>query len=146
MKSRPQLRPCKFLVCVLNLFIFFFFCQFEDFSHFRYAVEFQSRTPDGGANNQPFATFEARSFTANSSSLSVEETAVSILLKLKFFPFRKTSSDNSVVEARLGGESKDNGVWGAGIDFGLPDGSGFGYGEDANFKTFSFSSISYIFQ
>ncbi len=127
-------------------FIYLFFCQFEDLSHFRYAVEFQSRTPDGGANNQPFATFEARSFTANSSSLSVEETAVSILLKLKFFPFRKTSSDNSVVEARLGGESKDNGVWGAGIDFGLPDGSGFGYGEDANFKTFSFSSISYIFQ
>lgn len=123
------------------------FVQFEDFCHFRYAVEFQSRTADGGANNQPFATFEARSFTANSSSLSVEETAVSILLKLKFFPFRKTtSSDNSVVEARLGGESKDNGVWGAGIDFGLPDGSGFGYGEDANFKTFSFSSISYIFQ
>ena len=125
---------------------FLFFLQFEDLSHFRYAVEFQSRTPDGGANNQPFATFEARSFTANSSSLSVEETAVSILLKLKFFPFRKTGSDNSVVEARLGGESKDNGVWGAGIDFGLPDGSGFGYGEDANFKTFSFSSISYIFQ
>jgi hypothetical protein len=65
-------------------------------------------------------------------------------MKVKFFPFRKTSSDNSVVEARLG--AKDNGVWGAGIDFGLPDGSGFGYGEDSNFKTFSFSSISYIFQ
>lgn len=111
-----------------------------------YTVEYKSTTAEVNIDHgQPFATNETRSLTADKSQ-SVEETAVSILLKVKFFPFKKTSSNNSVLEARLGAESKDNGVWGAGIDFGLPDGSGFGYGEDVNFKTFSFSSVSYIFQ
>jgi hypothetical protein len=126
-----------------------YFFTFKYYSNFPDAVEYKSVTADanadGGASSKPFTTFETRSFIAN-ESVSIEETAVSILLKLKFFPFRKTSSNSSVLEARLDAGAKDNGVWGAGIDFGLPDGSGFGYGEDANFKTFSFSSVSYIFQ
>ena len=85
-------------------------------------------------------------------SLSVEKTAVSLLFKVKFYPFRKPST-NRLGTARFGGPNTqagetegDNGVLGAGIDFGLPDGSGFGYGSESAIKTFSFSSsrVSYV--
>ncbi|KAI9551562.1 hypothetical protein GHT06_021895 [Daphnia sinensis] len=110
--------------------------------------EYRSRTAEVktevGANSQPFAALESRTLN-DDGSLSVEEAAISILLKLKIFPFRKPSNE-SAVDGRNGDLSRDNGVWGAGIDFGLPNGSGFGYGEDASFNTFSFSSVSYIFK
>lgn len=112
------------------------------------AVEYRSRTAEAktevDANSKPFATRESRSLN-DDGSLSVEEVAISILLKLKIFPFRKAGND-SVVDARTGDMSKDSGVWGAGIDVGLPDGSGFGYSEDASFKAFSFSSVAHIFK
>ena len=85
-------------------------------------------------------------------SISVEEIAISVLFKVKIFPFKKLKDEMVIVEqARFGGPTtgvtegtENNGIWGAGIDFGLPDGSGFGYGEEAPFKTFSFSQVSYV--
>lgn len=83
-------------------------------------------------------------------SLSINEAAVSLLFKLKFYPFRKPFARKHGT-ARFGGpntqagaQEGDNGVVGAGIDFGLPDGSGFGYGSESAIKTFSFSRVSYV--
>ncbi|XP_032792070.2 uncharacterized protein LOC116929023 [Daphnia magna] len=110
--------------------------------------EFKSRTAEAktevGANSQPFATLASRSLKGD-GSLSVEEAGISILFKLQIFPFRKPNNELAV-DARNGDLPRDNGVWGTGIEFGLPNGAGFGYGQDASFNTFSFSSVSYIFK
>ncbi len=83
-------------------------------------------------------------------SLSINEAAISLLFKVKFYPFRKTINRREGT-ARFGGPNTqagladgDNGVVGAGVDFGLPDGSGFGYGSETSIKTFSFSQVSYV--
>ena len=65
-----------------------------------------------------------------------------IFSKIKIYPFRKLSAENfdgnqAVEQARFGGPNtkagiNDRGIVGAGIDFGLPDGSGFGYGQYFN--------------
>lgn len=83
----------------------------------------------------------------------VEEAAISFLFKVKIYPFRKKKGNKTVETGRFGGPHTgvgvldgDNGVFGAGVDFGLPDGSGFGYGEDSPFKTFSLSGVSFFFK
>ena len=98
---------------------------------------------------------ESNDRSSTSGSPGVEEAAISILIKVKIFPFRKPKDNlNRTLEtARFGGPytgvgdlAGDNGVFGAGVDFGLPDGSGFGYGEDRPFKTFSLSQVSFFFK
>jgi len=76
--------------------------------------------------------------TVTIDSLSINDAALSLLFKIKIYPFRKLSGENvddnqAVEQARFGGPNtkaglNDRGIVGAGIDFGLPDGSGFGYG------------------
>lgn len=142
---RPQLRPCKFC-CALKSIRWNSNCISN---HSTDAVEFKSRTAEAktevGANSQPFATLASRSLKGDDGSLSVEEAGISILFKLQIFPFRKPNNELAV-DARNGDLPRDNGVWGTGIEFGLPNGAGFGYGQDASFNTFSFSSVSYIFK
>ena len=78
--------------------------------------------------------------TVTIDSLSINDAALSLLFKIKIYPFRKISGENEdpnaeeIGQARFGGPNtkagiNDRGIVGAGIDFGLPDGSGFGYGR-----------------
>lgn len=111
------------------------------------AVEYQLHGI-GASQTDDLHQVDERSSSTN-DTLSVEETSISILLKVKIFPFRKGKEESITIEkARFGGPytrvgegTTQNGIWGAGIDFGLPDGSGFGYGEDGPFKAFSISRV-----
>ena len=83
-------------------------------------------------------------------SLSINGAAISLLFKVKLYPFRK-KVDRREGTARFGGpntpaglENGDRGVVAAGLDFGLPGGSGFGYGSQTALKTLSFSRVSYV--
>lgn len=109
-------------------------------------VEYQLHRIGASLTDDLHEVDERSSFT--NGSLSVEEASISILFKLKIYPFRKAKEELIVEKARFGGPETDvgdgtaqNGIWGAGIDFGLPDGSGFGYGEDVPFRTFSISRV-----
>ena len=108
-------------------------------------------------SDEPYAElFEERLSEADVKKVT-NEANISFLFKVKIFPFRKLNETivaPSVGTARFGGphtgvadQAKDNGILGAGIDFGLPDGSGVGYGEEAPFKhSFSVTRLSYFFK
>lgn len=87
---------------------------------------------------------------ANDTELSIEDFAISVLFKFKYYPFRKkvarggrlfagSEHPNGMIRRATG----NRGVMATGIDFGLPGGLGFGYGEQIPFRTFlSYRRIS----
>lgn len=96
------------------------------------------------------ADVDDRMTSLSIDSLSINDAAISLLFKIKFYPFRKSGGDRHGT-ARFGGPNTgagsaegNNGVFGAGVDVGLPNGSGFGYGSESSIKSFSFSRVSYV--
>lgn len=86
---------------------------------------------------------------------SIDDAAVSFLLKIKIYPFRRkvdtTNRTTAKATARFGGPETGvvnriaghNGLVAFGVDLGLPGQmGGLGYGHQVPFQVFSFSSIS----
>ena len=107
---------------------------------------------DVGANQVGGSSVPTTGTTVVATNVSIEDTAISFLFKVKIYPFKKlTKSSAARATARFGGPETGlhkrvgtNGVVAFGLDLGLPGQlGGFGYSHQFPFQTYTFSTIQY---